>query len=134
MPAIDKCQGAVLRALSKEGWVSQKLPHPIRTQTRLLWADMSLKQQDDTIIIAEVKCFSDPEHDIPELYTSLGQYLVYRQALLDRQNPHPLYLAMPQEAYERLIQDSTLAKLIEILRIKFILVDLLVEEVREWIT
>ncbi|NJL43347.1 MAG: hypothetical protein HC935_08680, partial [Pseudanabaena sp. SU_2_4] len=37
------------------------------------------------IIIVEVKCFTNPKVDLPELYTAIGQYEIYRSALSKNQ-------------------------------------------------
>jgi hypothetical protein len=46
--------------------------------------------QSEQIIILEVKCFSNPQTDLSEFYTALGQYHYIGQQLLQI-NPGILY-------------------------------------------
>jgi hypothetical protein len=136
--ALDICEPVVIRALEKDGWRIINKPHRLRTGNRVVYADFSLQRANnghsEFIIICEVKCFANPDADLAEFYTSVGQYKVYQSAIRAGKVDYPLYLAMPHAAYERLIEDTILQHLLNELRVKIILVDLQEEVVTRWIT
>ncbi|MCC7450459.1 MAG: hypothetical protein IT324_23775 [Anaerolineae bacterium] len=137
MPAIDSCEPPILRALQKDGWHVRIKPYAIHSGKHLTFADASLERVTEDriehIVVVEVKCFNDPQADLPELYTAIGQYLFYRSALLLIGNPPPLYLAVPTRAYARLTSDSVIMAVLQDARIKLIIIDLETEEVVQWI-
>lgn len=102
MPVYDSCEPQIVRALEKAGWTVTPGPHLIYVPGRRnpLMADIHAQRGDNHMIIAEVKCFTDKQLD--ELYTSIGQYLVYRSMLKRERSTTPLYLAIPQDVYETL--------------------------------
>jgi XisH protein len=62
MPAIDQCEPAVINALQKAGWVVTHQPLFLRLDSHeAIYADLRLQHQQDNqaIIILEVKCFAD---------------------------------------------------------------------------
>jgi len=99
----------MIRAFEKVGWRVHEKPYLIRTAKRNLYADFGLQRANEDnleqIIIMEVKCFTDPQTDLQELYTAIGQYQLYQNALTEHRIAYPLYLAIPQTAYERLTRD-----------------------------
>lgn len=110
----------------------------IRTDRRSMLADLraqrTLNGRSEQIIIVEVKCFTNPKFDLPELYTAIGQYEIYRAALRKGQSTPPLYLALPDTAYNRLMKDSAFRNALERAAIKMLIVDIETEEIVEWIT
>lgn len=81
----------------------------------------------------EVKCFPDGSADTSELYTALGQYLIYRGILEQQQINLDLYLAVPVEAYEDVFSRMAL-KSIEMNRVKIVVVDMEREVIVQWLT
>jgi hypothetical protein len=131
--AIDECEGQVIKALEKSGWIIVDKPFLIRTNTRRVLADFSITRQDETYLIVEVKCFREPDIDINNFYIAVGQYEYYRAAAKLKNMPYDLYLAMPFEVYQRLTQDAAMQFVIETAKIKILLVDLVIEEIVEWV-
>lgn len=138
MTALDVCEPQIIRALEKDGWQILEKPHQIRVDDRDLFADFSIQHisEDGGIyaVVMEVKCFTNPRQDIPELYTAIGQYRVYRTAMNhDGYENWPLYLALPYDAYNRFADYPTLlAALIEA-GVKWIIVDIVQEVVLQWV-
>lgn len=137
MAAIDACEPQVIRALEKAGWQIHLKPYPLLIAGgRLLFADFSLQRYQDNklvqIIVLEVKCFADPRNDLQEFYTAVGQYRFYSTLLAVRRH-YPLYLAMPVDAYVRLIQDHTFFEVLLQSDVKLLIVDIEQEVVTEWI-
>jgi hypothetical protein len=135
MPSEDRCQQAIIRALLKEGWqvlVSQYLILFGR-KNRRLYTDLALSHPaEPKPILVEVKCFHGP-YPMPELYQVLGQYQLYRQCLDRRQIDFPLYLAIPDVAYQSLFTEPEVKAILKYARIKLLVVDLRQEEVLRWI-
>jgi hypothetical protein len=137
MPAIDVCEPQVIRALEKDGWHIVDKPHLIRIANTIIYADMSLEQHSNgdskEIIVVEVKCFTNPKHDLDNFYVAIGQYQVYRSAVETYQNFVPVYLALPQEAYNRLTQKPLFGTLLRQIDVKLVIINLITERVIEWI-
>lgn len=138
MAALDICEPQMLRAFAKDGWRVEDKPYSIRTSlTRTVFADFSLYRIIDNkiefIIVVEVKCFSNPTNDLHEFYTAVGQYQLYANALMLEEKDHPLFLAMPNNAYERLVDDPAIQNTLSKIMVKLVLVDLEKEEITQWI-
>lgn len=137
MPAIDICEPAILRALQKDGWVIVNKPQSIRLPTRTFYADVSLSRghngSHESIVIVEIKCFSNPEHDLQEFYTVIGQYTVYRTALSLAGSPSTVYLGIPLPAFQRLSTEPVTKTVLGNVGVKLVVVDIEAEEVILWI-
>lgn len=137
MPAIDSCEPPILRALQKDGWHVFGKPHLIYTDEHHVFADFSLQRvtedQMQQIVIAEVKCFSNPQDDLQELYTAIGQYIFYRSALLIMESSTLLYLAIPVHVYTRLSDEPAVLLAFRESQIKVVIVDVEAEEVIQWL-
>jgi len=137
LPAIDACEPQVLRALQKDHWVIISKPFAIRTNTHTVYADCLLERQNnghnEQAIILEVKCFSNPQTDLTEFYTAVGQYQFYRAAVVANQSTTPIYLAIPELALARLIKDNAIDIAIRQNGIKLVVIDLAKEEVVQWL-
>ncbi len=135
MPAIDSCQPQVIRALEKDGWRIETEGRRFRKEKRAIMIDIRANYgsngQSRQILLAEVKCFANPNEYTRDLYTAIGQYIVYRAMLDDLKNITPLYLAIPVRAYHDLF-DSIIQRAINDVKIKIIVVDIEREEIVEW--
>jgi hypothetical protein len=137
MSALDSCEPQIIRALEKEGWQIQQKPFVLRSNIRTVLADFSVKRSmngsTEQIVVLEVKCFTNPQSDLSEFYTAVGQYGLYREALNAIGLHYSLYLAIPDKAYERLTQDNFLEQTLKGFKVKMLLVDLESEEIVRWI-
>lgn len=137
MSAIDTCEPQVLRALQKDHWAIVNKPFAIRTNTHTVFADCLLERKNngytEQAIILEVKCFSNPQTDLSEFYTALGQYQFYRAAVAANHSTTPVYLAIPYPAYVRLTKDNAINMAISQNSIKLVAVDIVKEEVIQWL-
>lgn len=135
MPALDDCHPQVVRALEKEGWHVEARPFQMKIQKRRIYIDLEATRQINGskhhILLVEVKCFTGL-HPTTELYQAVGQYLIYRAALAERNLVIPLFLFIPLTAYQQLF-DVTVQRVSSECRIKWMVVDLLNEEIVEWI-
>lgn len=100
--ALDNCHQQVEHALQKEGWIIEPTPRRVDTDTRLVYIDIEASRQSNGtsqhILLVEVKCFSNRTN--LERFVALGQYLIYRAVLAERQIFYPLYLSVPADAYD----------------------------------
>lgn len=112
MPAYDNCEPKIINALQKDGWRILEKPLMIRTETYDVFADCLLQHAGNgrmnQIIVVEVKCFTNPKNDLNEFYVAIGQYLFYRSAIEAVELKYPICLAVPHEAYNRLIEEKTI--------------------------
>lgn len=103
----------------------------------MVFADFSARHinedHENFIVVIEVKCFTNPKHDLNEIYTAIGQYQVYRAAMATRGKEYPLYIALPNAAYLRFIAEITLLRAFQITQIKLVIVDIEREEVLQWL-
>jgi XisH protein len=71
----------------------------------------------------EAKCFAEGSAETNEMYTAIGQYLVYRSWLKPKGLADNLYLAIPKSAYDGIFSRMGMAAVTEN-AIKMIVVDL----------
>jgi hypothetical protein len=135
MPAIDKCEESIIKALEKEGWKVIDQPYSLKVEEGFVYADLRLKNHaGEVIIVVEVKCFAVKKRWLDDFYGAIGQYGYYELLLGDFQKPHELFLAVPQKAYEEFFQKESIKRKVKRDKIKMIVVDLELEEVTLWIS
>lgn len=82
-------------------------------------------------IAVEIKSFIG-DSDISSFHIALGQYLNYRQALLEMEKERKVYLAIPSETYQDFFQLAFIKKTINLYQIKLIVYDPKSEEIKQW--
>lgn len=101
LPALDHCEPQVLRALYKQGWHVVDKPLPLRVEQgqRYLFADARLQNinTQEAVIIIEIKCFANLRTLMDDLYSAIGQYLVYLNGLELNNVKDSLFLTMPHQ-------------------------------------
>lgn len=134
MPALDSCHLQVVHALENAGWTVSPKPFVLRVdRTSRLHIDIeAFHIQEEAIMVVEVKCFQDPNAETYDLYTAIGQYLIYRSLLKQRNLTRPLYLAIPIEAYRDIFQRLAMPVIAEN-GIKMIVIDIVREVIVEWL-
>ena len=136
MPAFDHCHEQVVRALQKDGWTVVQSPASLFTIFRHAFVDLEMSRgmngRQETGLFVEVKCFPDPDNTTRDLYTSIGQYLVYRAMLIELEETSPLYLAVPLKIFETIF-DSSVVRVIQESQIRIVVVDLVTETIDKWI-
>lgn len=135
MPQLDSCHPQVVKALEKVGW--SVTPDPfvlLLDKIHRLYIDIEAYRPSDrrTIMIVEVKCFHDTSDETTDLYLAIGQYMIYRGLLEQRNIEAPLYLAVPESAYRGVFQRMAMP-VVHGNHVKMILVDLDREVIKQWI-
>ena len=134
MPTIDRHHGALKRALVKAGWQIDGEQIEIVIGTRHLWLDIrAVKLEERLVILIEVKGFENMPSPVAYLETAAGQYLLYRSMLDYLHIDTPLYLAVPEAAYNGFLSETLAQELLKRLDAKLIVFDPEREEVTQWI-
>lgn len=137
MPRRDRAHQAVRHALEKEGWIITHDPLLLEYGGTNLFVDLGAEQplgaeRDGLQIAVEIKGFQSPS-DMNEWEKAIGQYLFY-EFLLEEQHPgRILYLAIPEEAYFRIFQDSRGLEFVRRRSIRLLIFKESPEEIKEWI-
>lgn len=130
MPANDKYQNAVVHALQKLNYTISQEQKMLRYGRRRVLIDMSARSDAEPFnIYVEVKGFELVASYIDYFYSVIGQYVTYRAIIQYEIDVYPLYLAVPQAAYEGFLSEPLCQMLIEQLQILFIVFDPVSEEV-----
>lgn len=136
MPNEDRYHAVLLRCLQKAGWAILKEQEYISIGTgnetnRRLYIDIKAQRDDHQLVLIEVKGLErSPVHELMEL---LGQYLVYRLALDYLSINTPLYIAVPQFAYQGIMQHVLGQETIKTYNVPLIIFDPVKEEIINWI-
>lgn len=136
MPRLDNCHPIVVRALEKAGWTVNDAPFKVKRLNRQIYIDVEASRRANgsrqQILLAEVKCFPDTSSITTELYTAIGQYLIYQAMLAELSIEIPLYLAVPEETYKNEF-DSVVQRAINECKMKLLIVNLEAERIIQWI-
>lgn len=134
MPAKDRLHDSVKRTLTKAGWTIDNEQIRLKVGDRNLWIDIQASRSEwHSVILVEVKGFENPPSLVEQLSDTVGQYVVYSFALAAKQISMPLYLAMPNAAYEGIWSEELGQGLIESEGIKLLVFDPITEEIVQWL-
>lgn len=122
--ARDLYQNNVRQALEKDGWHITHDPYPVRIEDVGyeidLGAEMLIAAQKDSHKIAvEIKSFAGPS-TINEFHKAVGQFNDYYVALLIQEPERVLYLAVPEDIWNRFFQKVVIQKSLERIGAKII--------------
>jgi hypothetical protein len=136
MPALDQCHPQIVRALEKDGWAVDPFPVRLTVETRTVYVDVRASRtrngNQSVVLLSEIKCFPDTTNTTRDLYTAIGQYIMYRAMLVELGARFPLYLTVPNHIYETAF-DSIVERAISNSQINLIVVDIETEAVVRWI-
>lgn len=132
MPAKDRYHDAVKHALIKEGWTIDGEQVAFITLDRQIVIDLQVsKQTQGQIILVEVKGFE--RSPIEQLAVAIGKLQIYRFVLDDLRKNVPLWLAVPDFAYQGILTEKMGLVLREQNRIDLLVFSPDREEIVEWI-
>ena len=137
MPRHDLFHDNVRNALIKEGWTITHDPLTIPFGGDNVYIDLGAEQplgaeRNGQKIAVEIKSFRNPSA-ISDLQSALGQYRLYRFALLRYEAERLCVLAIPSVAYENLFQYTDLRDLMEAEQVNLMVFHPEREEVTLWI-
>jgi hypothetical protein len=135
MPSFDQCHNQVIRALQKDGWRITGQQVPMKLGRRRVFIDLRATHgangSRQELALIEVKCFPDPQNTSQDIYTAIGQYILYRAMLKELELDIPLYLSIPEAIYNDVF-DTIVQRAVAESQIKLVIVNLDEERVVRW--
>ncbi len=137
MPAKDIYHNAVKFALVKDGWEILTEDYSLEYGGDRLYVDLAAEKpiaaaKQGQKILVEVKSFLGRSF-INDLEQAVGQYIVYRDILIEAGLDFELYLAITQGTYKRYFQRQLAQMIINRNQVKLLIVDPESEGIVEWI-
>ena len=84
----------MVHALENDEWIVRDNVW-VASANRTIYIDIEATQGSngtgETILLAEVKCFPDRNSTTRELYSAIGQYIIYQTMLAERNIATPLH-------------------------------------------
>lgn len=132
----DVFHEAVKAALQKDGWVITHDPLRIESLGFNVLVDLGAERliaanKDGQKIAVEVKSFISPS-GISQFHIALGQFLNYRDALIDTEPERHLFLAIPIDAYETTFRLPFVQRAVERYQINLLVYDPVQEVIVTW--
>lgn len=98
MPRLDIYHDTVKQALIKDGWVITHDPYKLTIGKKRLFADLGAEQlfsaeKGTRRIVVEIKSFTGAS-DVNDLEQAIGQYVLYKQVMLQTEHGRELFLAV----------------------------------------
>ena len=136
MPAKDIYHDAVKNALIKDNWTITHDPLHLRWGNDLLFVDLGAERllratKKDRKIAVEVKSFSSPSN-IASLENALGQYILYQNIIEELEPDRMLYLAVHDEIFSTVFEESLGQMLIRKNHLKLIVFSRTEEVILKW--
>ena len=137
MPAKDIYHNAVRFALVKDGWNILTEDYTLEYGGDRLYVDIAAEksiaaEKQGQKILVEVKSFLGRSF-INDLEQAVGQYVVYRDILLETELDFELYLAITQGIYKSYFQRQLTQMIINRNQVKLLIVDAESEVIVQWI-
>lgn len=138
MPAKDIYHDTVKNALIKDGWTITDDPLILSIGKKDLFVDLGADkliaaEKDYQKIAVEIKSFIG-QSQVNDLENALGQYILYREILLEKQNERVLYLALKSSAYQEIFEEPIGKILLKRELIKLLVFDEKKEIILQWIS
>jgi len=137
MPARDIYHGCVKNALAKEGWTITHDPLRLSAGTKDMYVDFGVErilaaEKAAQKIAIEVKSFVGASQ-IDDLEKAIGQYVIYRAVLAEKEQDRILYLAVPQNIIQDIFEQPLGQILLKHKLAQLISFDPQKEVIRQWI-
>jgi hypothetical protein len=138
VPAKDIFHETVKRALIHDGWVITNDPLSLKVGRKDLFVDLGAErflaaERQGEKIAVEIKSFVGAS-EVEDLRDALGQYTLYRSALVRNEPNRTLYLAIRQKSYSQVFEEEIGRMLLEQKLIKLIVFDPKTEVILQWIS
>lgn len=135
--ARDKIHTPVKEALINDGWLITDDPLYIKIGTLTIFVDLAAEpvfgaEKDKEKIAVEVKTFGNASF-MTALYEAIGKYAVYRKALKLDESDRVLYLAMPEDVYDKYENEPLFIGSLEDGNVNLILFETSIDKITKWI-
>lgn len=136
MSARDKYHQIVKIALQKESWDITHDPYPLRAGSLDLEIDIGAEkviaaERGAEKIAVEIKSFLGASK-ISEFYGALGQFITYRAALEKQEPDRTLYLAAPQQIYDRFFIMPFIQDVVQQNKVPMLVYNITQETISQW--
>ena len=136
MPAKDIYHDTVKKALIKDGWTITHDPLRLRWGNDLLYVDLGAEKlltatKENRKIAVEVKSFASPSN-MADLENALGQYILYQNIIEELEPDRTLYLAVHEEIFLTVFEESLGQMLIRKNHIKLLIFSRTEEVIVKW--
>jgi hypothetical protein len=132
LPAKDRSHDLLKRALVKNQWLITNEQIKLKVGDRRLWIDLEAEHlTKSTLILIEVKEMNSASQ-VDDLSNAVGQYLMYRVALENKNIQVPLYMAVSSNTFRGILSEEIGQLMIERFKIALIIFDPESEEITEW--
>ena len=137
MSACDLFHDIVKNALRKDGWTITHDPYPLPTGSFDLAIDLGAEKviaayRGEQRIAIEIKSFLGPSK-ISQFYGALGQFIAYRTALNTQDAARILYLAVPDDIYDRFFLTPFVQELVTQNQLYLLTYSIKSESLEKWI-
>ena len=137
MPARDLYHDIVKNALVKDGWTITHDPLRLSWGGKDLYVDLGAErllaaEKAGLKIAVEIKSFVG-DSDVDDLEKAIGQYIVYRTVLSEREPDRVMYLAVPQQILRDVFREPLGNLLLENRLVQVIGFDKQMEVIVEWL-
>lgn len=137
MAARDKIHSAVKEALIKDGWTITHDPYQIKYGERKVEIDLAAEhilaaERDTSKIVVEIKSFLRLSL-LQDLKDMLGSYQLYFPLVAKTAPEYTLFVAIPHRVYDDNFDEPMIALAIEANQIPLVVVDIVREEIVQWI-
>ncbi|RKU06370.1 fatty-acid synthase [Candidatus Poribacteria bacterium] len=138
MPAKAIYHDTVKNALVKDGWTITHDPLRLKWGSNILYVDLGAErlltaEKANRKIAVEVKSFVS-HSNLADLENALGQYILYRDIIEELEPDRVLYLAVHEEVFETIFQESLGQMLIRKNQLKLIIFNKTEEVIVKWNT
>ncbi len=136
MVARDIFHDAVIKALEKEGWTITHDPMSIQVGGVEMYIDLGAEkliaaEKEDQKIAVEIKSFVNVSA-IYEFHLAIGQYRNYFLALSKEDSERVLYLAVPEDIYDRFFTLQFVQEALVYNEVNYIVYDVQEEAIVRW--
>lgn len=138
MPQKDIFHENVKTALIKDGWTITHDPLTLSVGMRKVFIDLAGEQpigaeKGGRKIAVEIKSFLG-DSDVEMLEKAIGQYIVYRRVLYEKEPDRKLYLAIEEETYNSIFSEPIADLIVTGEQIYLIVFNESKEEIVRWIS
>jgi hypothetical protein len=131
MPNKDTYHDVTIQVLRADGWRIVREHALVSTDTRRLFIDILAERlSDQSRALFEVKDFDSP---VETLAIALGKYQLYQYALQFSGLDVPLFLAVPQLAYQGILSESIGLYASQLAKFKLMIFDPHSMRINQWI-
>ncbi|MGK7927580.1 MAG: XisH family protein [Spirulina sp.] len=137
MPAKDIYHNAVRLALVKDGWEILTENYTLEYGGARLYVDIAAEksiaaEKQGRQILVEVKSFLGRSF-VNDLEQAVGQYIVYRDIVLEQDLDFQLYLAITKGTYQNYFKRKLTQMIINRNQVNLLVVDSESEAIEQWI-